>query len=206
MRGRPGPWHFGLRGSRFWSAVGWMLLAYVGYVVVAATCRDLGIKSQEDLPRDLGVDSSTFALVSVAILVTVVAPVAEEFFFRGYFFTALRNWKGRARGDSHGSYLRGHPPRVSAVGVHPAARRARRRPDAALLAHGLAVPPASRSIASTTASPSARPRAGDWQIPVLAVGAGALITLLLLPFRGSSPLKARAPAYKFPNLMRRIAA
>jgi membrane protease YdiL (CAAX protease family) len=24
----------------------------------------------------------------------VLAPVAEELFFRGYFFTALRNWKG----------------------------------------------------------------------------------------------------------------
>jgi hypothetical protein len=26
--------------------------------------------------------------------VAVVAPIAEEFFFRGFFFAALRNWKG----------------------------------------------------------------------------------------------------------------
>jgi hypothetical protein len=30
----------------------------------------------------------------VALLVAVIAPVAEEFFFRGFFFGALRNWKG----------------------------------------------------------------------------------------------------------------
>jgi membrane protease YdiL (CAAX protease family) len=34
------------------------------------------------------------ALVAVAVLVCIVAPVAEEFFFRGYFFSALRHWKG----------------------------------------------------------------------------------------------------------------
>ena len=30
----------------------------------------------------------------MAFLVAVVAPIAEEFFFRGFFFGALRNWKG----------------------------------------------------------------------------------------------------------------
>jgi membrane protease YdiL (CAAX protease family) len=30
----------------------------------------------------------------VGLLVTVIAPIAEEFFFRGYFFTALRSWRG----------------------------------------------------------------------------------------------------------------
>jgi membrane protease YdiL (CAAX protease family) len=33
-------------------------------------------------------------MVAVAALVAVVAPMAEELFFRGYFFTALRNWRG----------------------------------------------------------------------------------------------------------------
>ena len=33
-------------------------------------------------------------LAAIAVLVTVVAPVAEEFLFRGYVFTALRNWRG----------------------------------------------------------------------------------------------------------------
>ena len=30
----------------------------------------------------------------MAFLVAVVAPIAEEFFFRGFFFGALRNWRG----------------------------------------------------------------------------------------------------------------
>ena len=46
------------------------------------------------LPDELGVKDSTVALLAVAFLVAVVAPIAEEFFFRGFFFTALRNWKG----------------------------------------------------------------------------------------------------------------
>jgi membrane protease YdiL (CAAX protease family) len=28
------------------------------------------------------------------VLITVVAPLGEEIFFRGYFFAALRNWRG----------------------------------------------------------------------------------------------------------------
>ena len=54
----------------------------------------LDIKSKDRLPSELGADKSTVALVSVSVLVCVLAPIAEEFFFRGYFFTALRSWKG----------------------------------------------------------------------------------------------------------------
>ena len=46
------------------------------------------------LPEELGVNDSTVALLAVAFLVAVVAPIAEEFFFRGFFFGALRNWRG----------------------------------------------------------------------------------------------------------------
>jgi membrane protease YdiL (CAAX protease family) len=37
---------------------------------------------------------STWALVGTAVFVCAVAPMAEEFFFRGFFFGAMRNWKG----------------------------------------------------------------------------------------------------------------
>ena len=89
------PSQFGLRAPRWWPAVGWTVLAYMTFLAFsAAWVALLNIKSEEDLPKELGVDESTVALVAVAILVTVVAPVAEEFFFRGFYFTALRNWKG----------------------------------------------------------------------------------------------------------------
>jgi CAAX protease family protein len=94
--GLPRPGEFGLRATRVWPALGWMAVAFFGfYAVTAAWVAILGTSPTDDqLPKELGVDSSTVALVAVAFLVAVVAPVAEEFFFRGFFFTALRNWKG----------------------------------------------------------------------------------------------------------------
>ena len=96
MTAPPRPWQFGLRPTRFWRALGLMALTWGGfYVFTIAWVGILGLKdTQEKLPEELGADKSTVALIAVAFLVTVVAPIAEEFFFRGYFFTALRNWKG----------------------------------------------------------------------------------------------------------------
>jgi membrane protease YdiL (CAAX protease family) len=92
----PRPWQFGLRRTRFWPAVGWGLLAWGAfYFFTYLWVTILGLHTgKEKLPEELGVDSSDVALVAVAVLVAVVAPIAEEFFFRGYFFAALRNWKG----------------------------------------------------------------------------------------------------------------
>jgi membrane protease YdiL (CAAX protease family) len=94
MVARPLPVHFGLRAVRLWPALGWAALAYAAfYVVTAAWVAALGTHPKsEDLPKQLGADKSTVALVAVALLVSVVAPLAEEFFFRGYFYGALRNW------------------------------------------------------------------------------------------------------------------
>jgi membrane protease YdiL (CAAX protease family) len=44
--------------------------------------------------EDLGADDSTLALVAAGFVVIVVAPVAEEFFFRGFFYRALRTRLG----------------------------------------------------------------------------------------------------------------
>jgi membrane protease YdiL (CAAX protease family) len=91
----PRPWHFGLRRTRPGRAVGWLLAVWVGFFVFTGIwITALGIHQRDRLPKELGVDRSTAALLVVAFLVTVMAPIAEEFFFRGYFFTALRSWKG----------------------------------------------------------------------------------------------------------------
>jgi membrane protease YdiL (CAAX protease family) len=96
MAARPLPAQFGLRPTRFWPAVGWMVLAFVAfYVVTAVWVAILGVNADDQkLTDQLGVDRSTAALLGAAFLVSVVAPIAEEFFFRGFFFGALRNWKG----------------------------------------------------------------------------------------------------------------
>ena len=47
----------------------------------------------DKLPTEFNASHSTAALVGAAIFVCVVAPIAEEFFFRGFFFGALRKWR-----------------------------------------------------------------------------------------------------------------
>ena len=47
---------------------------------------------QEKLLEQLGNEGSLLLLS--AALTCVVAPICEEFLFRGYIFTALRNWRG----------------------------------------------------------------------------------------------------------------
>ena len=93
---RPLPEQFGLRPTRFWPAVGWIAVAFAAfYVVTLVWVAILGVSPDDTkLPDELGVKDSTYALLAVAFLVAVVAPMAEEFFFRGYFFGALRNWRG----------------------------------------------------------------------------------------------------------------
>jgi uncharacterized protein len=96
IAGRPMPEQFGLRPTAFWPAVGWMAAAFAAfYVFTLVWVSILGVSPDDTkLPDELGVKDSTYALLAVAFLVAVVAPIAEEFFFRGFFFGALRNWKG----------------------------------------------------------------------------------------------------------------
>jgi membrane protease YdiL (CAAX protease family) len=93
---RPSPADFGLRPTRFWPAVGWSLLTWVAFLVITAGWVSLiGADNTDDaLPKSLGVDQSDVALISVALLVCVGAPLVEEFFFRGFFFKALQSWRG----------------------------------------------------------------------------------------------------------------
>jgi membrane protease YdiL (CAAX protease family) len=96
MAGRPLPAQFGLRRTRFWPALGWMALAFLAFYIFTVVWVAILHTNADDskLPDELGVDRSTVALLAAAFLVSVVAPIAEEFFFRGFFFAALRNWKG----------------------------------------------------------------------------------------------------------------
>src|SRR5512132_307320 len=96
LAGRPRPTQFGLRATRPWPALGWIAVTFVAFYLVTAVWVQIvgGDTSDEKLPKELGADRSTVALIAVAFLVSVVAPIAEEFFFRGFFFTALRNWRG----------------------------------------------------------------------------------------------------------------
>jgi CAAX protease family protein len=89
---RPEPWHFGLRPARFWPAVGWSALALAAfYLFAAAYTALLQPEGEQTVAKDLGADQGTLALILAGVLVIVIAPIAEEFFFRGFFYRALRS-------------------------------------------------------------------------------------------------------------------
>jgi CAAX protease family protein len=88
---RPRGWHFGLRRTAFWPAVGWAALGLVAFYVFAATYSAiLNPEVQQDVAEELGADQSTFGLVVAGFMIICVAPFCEEFFFRGFFYGALR--------------------------------------------------------------------------------------------------------------------
>ena len=88
---RPRPWHFGLRRTPFWPAVGWAALGLLTfYVLVAVYSVIVQPDVEQNVAEDLGADESTFGLVAAGFMVICVAPFAEEFFFRGFFYGALR--------------------------------------------------------------------------------------------------------------------
>ena len=93
---RPRASHFGLRPTRWWPALGWLLLTWLSFFFTVAVLRAaLQVTGDPQSAFDrLANEKAALAVIGLCILVTVVAPLAEELFFRGYFFTALRNWKG----------------------------------------------------------------------------------------------------------------
>ena len=82
---------FGIRRTPLRSAAGWTVLTWFAFLAFSAAWAAIfDIDENDDLPQELGADESTAALIGVLILVTLLAPVCEEFFFRGFCFTALR--------------------------------------------------------------------------------------------------------------------
>ncbi len=87
----PRGWHFGLRRTAFWPAVGWAALGLLTFYVFAAVYTQLlNPDVQQNVAKDLGADQSTFGLIAAGVMIICVAPFAEEFFFRGFFYGALR--------------------------------------------------------------------------------------------------------------------
>jgi membrane protease YdiL (CAAX protease family) len=90
------PWQFGLRrpGGGWLSAVGMIVLLLFAFIVLDAIWSEVVHPGKEKLLETLGTKESTSLLVFSAWLTCMVAPICEEFLFRGYIFTALRNWRG----------------------------------------------------------------------------------------------------------------
>lgn len=88
-------WQFGLCATPWRRAVGGVLALYLAFVAFSAVwAAALNVHAKEKVLEQLGANRNAALLLGAAALTTVVAPICEEFLFRGFIFTALRNWSG----------------------------------------------------------------------------------------------------------------
>jgi membrane protease YdiL (CAAX protease family) len=103
---RATPADFGFRRISWRLGVAAFVIAGIAYYTVTALYANLfNIHGRERLPSELGVSRSTAALVAAAVFVCVIAPMAEEFFFRGFLFGTLRRWRVSVFGREIGTWL-----------------------------------------------------------------------------------------------------
>src|SRR5580700_6771447 len=89
-------WQFGLRppGVGWRSATGLLVFLLVAFLVLSVGWSEVFHPSKEKLLEQLGSNEGAALLLLSAGLTCVVAPICEEFLFRGFIFRALCNWRG----------------------------------------------------------------------------------------------------------------
>jgi uncharacterized protein len=85
---------FGLRPTRLRRAARLVAFTLGVFLLFSLIWSAIFHPGKEKLLEQLGTDESTLLLVLSAGLTCVVAPICEEFLFRGFIFTSLRNWRG----------------------------------------------------------------------------------------------------------------
>jgi membrane protease YdiL (CAAX protease family) len=98
--GRPSASDFGLRKpASLKRSVGVLIGVWIAFFAASAIwALALKLDEPQTLPDDLGANGPLVNALAVVVLVTVIAPLGEELFFRGFFFGALRNWRGWVEG------------------------------------------------------------------------------------------------------------
>jgi hypothetical protein len=94
---RVSAWQFGLRPPRLrWRRAVLLIVALlIGFVLFSAIWSEiLNVSTREKVLEQLGANEGTGLLLLSAALTCVIAPICEEFLFRGFIFSALCNWKG----------------------------------------------------------------------------------------------------------------
>jgi membrane protease YdiL (CAAX protease family) len=117
---RATPAMFGLRTVRFGTALKWIVAAYAGYWIVNVVLLSVfGEPPEQDLVRDLKGQQDLAILIGFGALTCLVAPLAEELFFRGFMFSVLTSRLGVWWGAAITGVIFGliHLPGAPALGV-----------------------------------------------------------------------------------------
>src|SRR3954447_1798351 len=87
----PRAWQFGVRSTPFLRGLKWAAIAFAIYFVFQLVYVAAVHPHQEQTTlKDLGAGNGALITVLIGVLVVGVAPFIEEFFFRGFFYGALR--------------------------------------------------------------------------------------------------------------------
>jgi membrane protease YdiL (CAAX protease family) len=106
VRGRANAAEFGFRRVSAGKAIVALIVTAVTYYVATAIYASiLNLHGNDKLPKELGVSKSTAALVGATVFVCVIAPILEEFFFRGFIFGALRRMRIVIAGHNIGTWV-----------------------------------------------------------------------------------------------------
>ncbi len=104
LRFRAQPADYGYRRVALGLAFGSVVVAALSYYVLSAAYASIfKLTGEEKLPLPLS--KNTGALVGATVFVCVIAPIAEEFFFRGFIFGALRRWRIQIAGREIGTWV-----------------------------------------------------------------------------------------------------
>jgi membrane protease YdiL (CAAX protease family) len=88
---KPKAWHFGFRRPRVGPAVGWSLIAILAYIAITVLYT-LILQPESGDPIETGDRYGT--LIGSCVIIIIVAPLCEEFFFRGFLYRILRGRLG----------------------------------------------------------------------------------------------------------------
>jgi uncharacterized protein len=106
LRGRPRPADFGYRRVSPVRGIAAVVIAAIAYYVLTAVYASVvHLHGNDKLPSELGVGNSTVALAAAGVFVCVVAPICEEFFFRGFLFGVLRRMQIVVAGRQLGPWV-----------------------------------------------------------------------------------------------------
>jgi membrane protease YdiL (CAAX protease family) len=107
VAGRPvRPSEFGFRRVHLVSAVvTFVIAAIIYYAVTDVYALVFNLHGKDKLPSELSNTHNHAAIVMTAVFVCAVAPICEEFFFRGFVFGTLRKMRVTVAGHDLGIFI-----------------------------------------------------------------------------------------------------